>query len=92
MTLRIRRLHRTRLKQGLFAVIGGLALALGATGQANAGPTPAEIEAQIDAQWNQLEPVLELADHAAMMSADHAGTDERDTQRRLRVPCGGTHA
>src|SRR5690242_11060741 len=59
VTLRITRNHRTRLKQGLFAVIGGLALALGATGQANAGPTPAEIEAQIDAQWNQLEPVLE---------------------------------
>jgi cell wall-associated NlpC family hydrolase len=59
VTLRIRRLHRTRLTQGLFAVIGGLALALGVTGQANAGPTPAEIEAQIDAQWNQLEPVLE---------------------------------
>ena len=54
MTLRIRRLHRTRLRHGLFAVIGGVALALGAAGQANAGPTPAQIEAQIDEQWNKL--------------------------------------
>lgn len=59
MTLRVRRSHRSRLSRGLFAIIGGVVLALGATGQANAGPTPAEIEAQIDAQWNQLEPVME---------------------------------
>jgi peptidoglycan DL-endopeptidase CwlO len=59
VTLRVRRPHRSRLNKGLFAIIGGVVLALGATGQANAGPTPAQIEAQIDAQWNQLEPVLE---------------------------------
>jgi len=45
--------------RSLLVVIGGVVLALGATGQANAGPTPAQIEAQIDAQWNQLEPVME---------------------------------
>jgi peptidoglycan DL-endopeptidase CwlO len=62
VTLRNGRPHRSRLKQVvtlLASVTGGVVLAIGMTGAAQAAPTPAEIEAQIDAQWDQLEPVLE---------------------------------
>jgi len=41
------------------AAVGGVLLAVSLAGTAGAAPTPAEIEAQIDQQWNQLEPVIE---------------------------------
>jgi cell wall-associated NlpC family hydrolase len=44
----------------MVAAVGGVLLAVSLTGTAGAAPTPAEIEAQIDQQWNQLEPVIEL--------------------------------
>jgi cell wall-associated NlpC family hydrolase len=43
----------------LVATVGGLALAAGITGNAQAEPTPAEIEAQIDKKWNEVEPLIE---------------------------------
>jgi cell wall-associated NlpC family hydrolase len=70
VTLHARRPSRSRLKRGhrsplravltsLAATVGGFVLALGVTGGAQAAPTPAEVEAQIDQQWNTLEPILE---------------------------------
>jgi peptidoglycan DL-endopeptidase CwlO len=52
---------RVRLRALSLTVAGiaGLALALGATGQAQAAPSPGEVEAMIDQQWNQLEPLIE---------------------------------
>ncbi|WP_020522783.1 C40 family peptidase [Catelliglobosispora koreensis] len=43
----------------LLTVLSTLALLFGFAGHAYADPTPAEIEAQIDAKWNQIEPTVE---------------------------------
>lgn len=58
-----------------------MALALGVTGQAHADPSPAEIEAQIDTAWNQLEPTIEQ--HNAIkteLNANKARADQLATQ------------
>jgi cell wall-associated NlpC family hydrolase len=52
-----RRPHR--LVRLLVATLGGLSLAVGITGLAHAEPTPAELEAQIDTKWNEVEPIIE---------------------------------
>jgi cell wall-associated NlpC family hydrolase len=62
VTLRKTQHHRSRLKRvssAMVAAVGGVLLAVSVGGTAGAAPTPAEIEAQIDQQWNQLEPVIE---------------------------------
>ena len=62
MASHTRRPHRSRLKRGLNAFAAAtvsIALTFGVTGQAQAAPTPAEIEAQIDKVWNELEPIIE---------------------------------
>jgi len=62
VTLRISQHYHARLKRistAVCAVAGGVVLALSLTATAGAAPTPADIEAQIDQQWNQLEPVIE---------------------------------
>ncbi|MER7003698.1 NlpC/P60 family protein [Dactylosporangium sp. NPDC000555] len=41
------------------AVLAAIALLLAGTGTAQAEPTPAELEKQIDDMWNQLEPTIE---------------------------------
>ncbi|GAB3867255.1 coiled-coil domain-containing protein [Dactylosporangium cerinum] len=48
-----------RLVRLLVATLGGLSLAVGITGAAHAEPTPAELEAQIDKKWNEVEPIIE---------------------------------
>lgn len=48
-----------RLIRLLVATLGGLSLAVGVTGLAHADPTPAELEAQIDQKWNEIEPLIE---------------------------------
>lgn len=48
-----------RLVRLLVAAVSGLSLAVGITGLAHADPTPGDIEKQIDAKWNQIEPVVE---------------------------------
>jgi cell wall-associated NlpC family hydrolase len=48
-----------RLVRLLVATLGGLSLAVGITGLAHAEPTPAELEAQIDKKWNEVEPLIE---------------------------------
>ncbi|GAA0732013.1 C40 family peptidase [Dactylosporangium roseum] len=48
-----------RLARVLIAALGGLSLAFGVTGYAHADPTPAELEAQIDKKWNEVEPIIE---------------------------------
>lgn len=48
-----------RLVRVLAVTLGGLSLAIGVTGLAQAEPTPAELEAQIDQKWNEIEPVIE---------------------------------
>jgi peptidoglycan DL-endopeptidase CwlO len=51
--------ERSRLIRCVIAVFSGFGLAVVLTGGAQAAPTPAELEAQIDQAWNQLEPVIE---------------------------------
>ncbi len=55
------RSHRSprRFLGVLIAAIGGVFMALSATTHAYAEPSPAELEKQIDAVWNTLEPVIE---------------------------------
>lgn len=48
-----------RMVRLLVATLGGLSLAVGITGLAHADPTPAELEAQIDKKWNEVEPIIE---------------------------------
>lgn len=44
----------------LLMLLATVSLVIGTTGApASADPTPAEIEAQIDAKWNEIEPVIE---------------------------------
>jgi cell wall-associated NlpC family hydrolase len=70
VTLHTKRPHRSRLKQALrkrlrttlttaTAATAGALMALALSNPAWAVPSPAEIEAQIDQIWNQLEPVIE---------------------------------
>lgn len=51
--------HPRRSIRLIVAVLGGLSLAVGITGAAHAEPTPAELEAQIDTKWNEVEPLIE---------------------------------
>lgn len=48
-----------RLSRGLLTVTVAVIALLAPAAHAHASPTPAEIEKQIDAQWNKLEPVIE---------------------------------
>ncbi|GAA1546868.1 C40 family peptidase [Dactylosporangium maewongense] len=48
-----------RLVRLLVATLGCLSLVVGVTGLAHADPTPAELEAQIDKKWNEVEPIIE---------------------------------
>jgi cell wall-associated NlpC family hydrolase len=60
VTLRTWRPRLKRVITGLTTVVGGAMLVLGTAGTASAAPgDPAAIEAQIDEQWNQIEPVIE---------------------------------
>jgi cell wall-associated NlpC family hydrolase len=45
--------------RALVALLSVVAVLLAGTGTAQAEPTPAELEAQIDEMWNQLEPTIE---------------------------------
>jgi hypothetical protein len=56
--------HTPRLKplstrRILLTLLTTLAVVIGSSGHAHADPTPAEVERQIDAKWNQIEPVIE---------------------------------
>ena len=46
-------------RRAVVAVLTAIALLLAGTGAAQAEPSPAELEAQIDEMWNQLEPTIE---------------------------------
>jgi cell wall-associated NlpC family hydrolase len=46
----------------LLGILGGAVLTFGMTNEAVAAPSPGDIEAQIDAEWNQIEPVIEQYD------------------------------
>jgi len=50
---------RLRFVRILLAAIGGLLVAFAGTTHAYADPSKAELEAQIDAAWNKLEPLIE---------------------------------
>lgn len=70
MALHLRRPHRSRLKRvvaTLIAAFLGVLLSFTLTDRATATPSPSDVEQQIDAQWNQLEPAIE-ADNAAKIS------------------------
>ncbi|WP_433618679.1 NlpC/P60 family protein [Dactylosporangium sp. CA-139114] len=59
-----RRLHAPRIcppspRRALVTVVTVVAVLLAGTGAAQAEPTPAELERQIDEMWNQLEPTIE---------------------------------
>lgn len=58
-----RRPRRTRIMsrpaRAVVAVLTALAVLVAGTGTAQAEPTPAELEAQIDQMWNELEPTIE---------------------------------
>src|SRR5689334_23078844 len=89
VTLHTRRPPRSRHKPGrlilttLTGIVGGVVLAFGMTGQAQAAPTPAEIEAQIDQMWNQIEPVIEQYNAAdAELQANTAKAKQLETQIR----------
>jgi cell wall-associated NlpC family hydrolase len=43
----------------LTTLIATIALVIGSAGHAHANPTPEEIERQIDAKWNEIEPMIE---------------------------------
>jgi peptidoglycan DL-endopeptidase CwlO len=70
VALHMGRPHRSRLKPGycrprhplptaVIGVFAGLLVALAPAVHAHADPSPAQLEAQIDAEWNQLEPIIE---------------------------------
>ncbi|MFG2042972.1 NlpC/P60 family protein [Dactylosporangium sp. NPDC048998] len=60
ITIPQRRPDRSRsLARTAAAVLAAVAVLLAGTGAAQAAPTPAELEAQIDEAWNQLEPIIE---------------------------------
>ena len=40
-------------------MVAAIALVIGFAGHAHANPTPEEIERQIDAKWNEIEPIIE---------------------------------
>ncbi|HTJ36237.1 MAG TPA: NlpC/P60 family protein [Dactylosporangium sp.] len=57
---RPRRVLNTSLPtRAAVAALTAVAVLLAGTGAAQAAPTPAELEAQIDQMWNQLEPTIE---------------------------------
>jgi len=41
------------------SIVAAIALVIGFAGHAHANPTPEEIEQQIDAKWNEIEPIIE---------------------------------
>lgn len=41
------------------SMVAAIALLIGFAGHAHANPTPEEVERQIDAKWNEIEPVIE---------------------------------
>ncbi|MEU7872553.1 NlpC/P60 family protein [Dactylosporangium sp. NPDC049140] len=49
----------SRPARAVVAVLTALAVLVAGTGTAQAEPTPAELEAQIDQMWNELEPTIE---------------------------------
>jgi cell wall-associated NlpC family hydrolase len=53
------RLAAGRLLRGVFAAALAVVVALTMTGQAHADPNVAEVEAQIDALWEEAEPLIE---------------------------------
>lgn len=51
--------HLRRPGPLLLTLLAAIALVIGSAAHAHAQPSPAEIEAQIDAKWNEIEPVIE---------------------------------
>jgi cell wall-associated NlpC family hydrolase len=49
----------TFLRVASLAALATLAVVVGSSVHAYANPTPAEVEAQLDAKWNELEPLIE---------------------------------
>jgi len=43
----------------MMSMVAAIALVIGFAGHAHANPTPEEIERQIDAKWNEIEPIIE---------------------------------
>ena len=63
------------------AVLAGLLMALSLAGTGHADPSPSEIEAQIDAQWNQLEPAIEAHNKAkSELDANKAKSQQLEAQ------------
>lgn len=56
---RPRRHSATIILKSVAAVAAGIALALTQAGTGHADPSQAELETQIDTQWNELEPIIE---------------------------------
>ncbi len=81
---------RVRLRALALTVAGiaGLALAIGATGQAaQAAPSPGDVEAMIDQQWNQLEPIIEQY-NAVHNQLKENQAKQAALQRQLMPPAG----
>jgi cell wall-associated NlpC family hydrolase len=76
------------------AAVAGIVMMLGGVGTANAAPSPADLEAQIDQQWNALEPVIEKhnavkADLAAnKVKAQQLADQIRPLQLKVDVALG----
>jgi cell wall-associated NlpC family hydrolase len=74
---------RTTLRAVALTVVAGVAVPLGALTAAYANPTPApgDVEAQIDQQWNVLEPVIEQYNTVhTQLVANKAKADKLETQ------------
>jgi peptidoglycan DL-endopeptidase CwlO len=74
---------RTALRAAAFTAIAGAATLLVALGPAYANPAPApgDVEAQIDQQWNVLEPVIEQYNTVhTQLTSNRAKSDKLQTQ------------
>jgi cell wall-associated NlpC family hydrolase len=78
------------------SMVAAIALLIGFAGHAHANPTPEEVERQIDAKWNEIEPVIEEHNatkikldlerkKAAELQAQLAPLEEEVAKTRSRV-------
>jgi peptidoglycan DL-endopeptidase CwlO len=55
--------RRAAILRSLLCAVAAVGVVLAGPGAAHATPSPSSIEAQIDKQWNELEPVIEQYNH-----------------------------
>jgi len=55
--------HRVTILRSLLCAVAAVGIVLAGPAPAQATPSPSSIEAQIDKQWNDLEPIIETYNH-----------------------------